>query len=149
MNGREVHAACYKWKIGICLTQKIHAYICIQRYLRNYKKLLSNLMKRCDASLEYPSDSKNYYGFVADDFSKFVHTTNLQGFAFIRLPISNARQSKLFTECPQKVQLKRIGSIRCLVGNVKQLFKLFWIVVEEFSGMLRNFDCQHFVCLRP
>ena len=84
-----------------------------------------------------------------DDFSELVHATNLQGFAFIRLPISNARQSKLFTECPQKVQLKRIGSIRCLVGNVKQLFKLFWIVVEEFSGMLRNFDCQHFVCLRP
>ena len=35
-----------------------------------------------------PSDSKNYYGFIVDDFSKFVDTTNLQGFAFIRLPVT-------------------------------------------------------------
>ena len=47
----------------------------------------------------------------------------------------NVRQSKLFTECPQKVQLKRIGSIRCLVGNVKRLFRLLWICSR---GILRN-----------
>ena len=47
----------------------------------------------------------------------------------------NARQSKLFTECPQKVQSKRIGSIQYLVGNAKRLFKLFWICSR---GILRN-----------
>ena len=56
----------------------------------------------------------------------------------------NARQSKLFTECPQKVQSKRIGGIRCLVGNVKRLFNLFWICSR---GVLRNAPDFLTVCI--
>ena len=40
----------------------------LEIFINLRQKLLSNLTKRCNVSLEQPSDSKSYCGFVVDDF---------------------------------------------------------------------------------
>ena len=98
-----------------------------------------------------------------DDFSKLVHTTNLQGFPLIgRLPVTfsntsrlNALQSSMIVHwmpTGRKALSKGIGSIRCLFGNAKRLFKLFWICSSKGSsqecselltvGILPTRDCD-------
>ena len=39
-------------------------------------------MGRCDVCLEKPSDYKNYYGFVVDEFGKLVHTIKSRHIGF-------------------------------------------------------------------
>ena len=39
----------------------------------------ANLLRVFDVCLEMPSDSKNYFGFVVDEFSELVYTTKSLG----------------------------------------------------------------------
>ena len=53
------------------ITELVHTIKSACEMLSNCdKKLLSNLMRRCDVCLKQPTDSRNYYGFVVDEFSK-------------------------------------------------------------------------------
>ena len=106
-------------------------------------------MKRCHVSLEQPSDSKNYCVFEVDDFSKLMHTTNLQGFPLIRLPVTvsnrlNAWQLSMIVHRRQKdlVEFDVCSEMQSDCSNYSGF------VVGGFSGMLRAFDCRHFAYLR-
>ena len=55
--------------------RKFSAQPGIQIYSPNSRrKSHSKLVRVFDVCLEMPSDSKNYFGFVVDEFSEFVHT---------------------------------------------------------------------------
>ena len=71
-------------------------------------------MRVFDVSLEISSNSKNYFGFVVDEFSKREHTMKSRGFDTqklfeVRLPGTvsntlNARQSEILIEFLLKSQ---------------------------------------------
>ena len=71
-------------------------------------------MSVVDVCLEIASDSKNYFGFVVDEFSKRVYTIKLlrlPGTVLNRLNRLNARQSEIFNGFLLKVTINSSESI--------------------------------------
>ena len=61
-------------------------------------------------------NSKNYFGFVVDEFFQIVHTINLQGSlsdcqSQSQIDLMPGTESKLFTKFSQEVTLKRFENI--------------------------------------